>query len=210
MGGNPMTAGRRVNTLSQNWGTPHKYVNAVKRFWGGKIDLDPCSNQYSIVKAKIEYSLPDADGLQKDWNEPTIYVNPPYGADRNRGTTIKDWLAKCAQAYIQNKSEVIALIPVAPNTRHWKNYVFGKATSVCFLYDTRLRFLEDGMNTGKGAPMACCLVYWGDRVRDFFNNFIEFGAVVDISNLTNVEIGKDKGCPELSFYETEKTVSNEI
>ena len=196
-----MTAGRRVNTLSQNWGTPPKYVNAIKRFWGGKIDLDPCSNPYSIVKARIEYSLPYKDGLQEEWNEPTIYVNPPYGADRSRGTTIKDWLAKCAQAYDKNKSEVIALIPVAPNTRHWKNYVFGKATSVCFLYDTRLRFLENGVNTGKGAPMACCLVYWGDKTEQFFNNFIEFGAVVDISKLTHMEIGKEKNCPELVFNE---------
>ena len=44
-----MTAGRHVNTLSQSWGTPPKYVNAIKTFWGGHIGLDPCSNEYSVV-----------------------------------------------------------------------------------------------------------------------------------------------------------------
>ena len=46
-----MTAGRKVNTLSQSWCTPPKYVNAIKKFWKGIIELDPCSNEYSIVKA---------------------------------------------------------------------------------------------------------------------------------------------------------------
>ena len=187
-----MTAGRRVNTQSQNWGTPAKYVNAVKTFWDGKIDLDPCSNEYSIVHAATEYCLPEQDGLKESWNYPTIYVNPPYGADRQRGTTIKDWLARCARAHIDYKSEVIALVPVATNTSHWKSYVFGLAEAICFLYDTRLRFLEDGIDRGKGAPMACCLVYWGNNYRRFAEQFMIYGAVTNISNLKQVRIGKDR------------------
>lgn len=187
-----MTAGRKVNTKSQNWGTPAKYVNAIKAFWNGRIDLDPCSNEYSIVHAATEYRLPEHDGLKESWNYPTIYVNPPYGADRLRGTTIKDWLARCARANVDYQSEVIALVPVATNTSHWKSYVFGQAEAICFLYDTRLRFLEDGVDRGKGAPMACCLVYWGDNYRRFAEQFMLYGAVTNISNLKNVRIGKDR------------------
>jgi len=84
-----MSAGRTVNSHSKHWGTPPKYVNAVKKIFNGVIDLDPCSNEYSIVNAKTEYKLPENDGLKESWNFPTIYVNPPYGADRERGTTIK-------------------------------------------------------------------------------------------------------------------------
>lgn len=188
-----MTAGRKVNTLSQSWGTPHKYVNAVKKFWNGTIDLDPCSNEFSVVHAETEFLLPDHDGLEEPW-EPFehIYVNPPYGSDRSRGTTIKNWLAKCCRTYNDFHSEIIALVPVATNTSHWKNYVFGQASAICFLYDTRLRFLENGMDLGKGAPMACCLIYWGDNISDFSDNFIEYGAVVDIRCLKKVQIGKDK------------------
>lgn len=186
-----MTAGRKVNTLSQSWCTPPKYVNAIKKFWGGEIELDPCSNEYSIVKANTEFLLPDNDGLTEEWNYKTIYVNPPYGSDRSRGTTIKNWLVKCVESHIKYHSEIIALIPVATNTGHWKKCVFGQASAICFLYDTRLRFLVDGMDTGKGAPMACCLVYWGNNYKQFYNSFIEYGAVVDISYLKKKKIGLD-------------------
>lgn len=185
-----MTAGRHVNTLSQSWCTPPKYVNAIKRFWKGSIALDPCSNKYSVVNAEVEYCLPEHDGLKEDWKFPTIYVNPPYGADRDRGTTIKDWLVKCANTHCNFGSEVIALVPVATNTSHWKQCVFGVADAICFLYDTRLRFLENGFDTGKGAPMACCLIYWGDNLDEFQTQFMQYGAVVNISNLKQISIGE--------------------
>ena len=187
-----MSAGRTVNTQSQSWGTPAKYVNAVKKFFGGEIALDPCSNEYSIVNAKTEFLLPTKDGLRENWNYPTIYVNPPYGADRERGTTIKNWLAKCAISHREFHSEILALIPVATNTGHWKQSVFGQAKAICFLYDTRLKFLENGLDTGKGAPMSCAMVYWGTKFEKFHDVFIEYGAVVDISALKNTKIANKR------------------
>ena len=177
-----MTAGRQSNSKNKNWGTPPKYVNAVKKFFDGTISLDPCSNKYSIVKANTEFCLPK-DGLKKIWNYPTIYMNPPYGSDKIRKTTIKNWITKCALTHEEYNSEILALVPVATNTSHWKESVFGKATSICFLYDTRLKFLENGVETGVGAPMSCCIVYWGNDHNRFNEIFSEFGAVVNISNL---------------------------
>ena len=58
-----MSAGRQVNTLSQEWCTPAKYVNAVKKFFGGEIDLDPCSNEHAIVHAKTEFRLPKPENI---------------------------------------------------------------------------------------------------------------------------------------------------
>ena len=185
-----MTAGRTINTLSQEWGTPEKYVNAVHDFFGGHIALDPCSNEYSIVHARTEYRLPKQDGLRESWNFPTIYINPPYGIDKKRGTSIKNWLRKCAAANQEHNSEVLALVPVATNTGHWKKYVFGKATAVCFLYDTRLKFLVKGQNGGKGAPMSCAMVYWGRDFDRFFSIFCKFGAVVDLRTLKGKRFGE--------------------
>ena len=184
-----MTAGRKAHSVNKNWGTPRKYVEAVKRVFGGTIDLDPCSAEHSIVGARVEYLLPEHDGLRESWNYPRIYVNPPYGSDRERGTSIKDWLARCARAHEEHGSEVIALIPVATNTGHWKKYIWGKAAAVCFLYDTRLKFLIEGREGGKGAPMACAMVYWGSRVEKFYAVFIEHGAVVDLRPLQGESIG---------------------
>ena len=185
-----MTAGRTTNSLSQEWCTPPKYVTAVKKVFDGTVDLDPCSNKYSVVRAETEYRLPKHDGLRDSWNFKHIYVNPPYGADRERGTTIKQWLYRCAEAHKKYDSEVLALVPVATNTSHWKNYVFGRATAVAFLYDTRLKFLVDGKDEGKGAPMSCAMVYWGKYFDRFFEVFTQFGAVVDFRPLIGRRLGE--------------------
>lgn len=176
-----MTAGRHIISKSQSWGTPQKYVDAVRLFFNGSIALDPCSNEFSIVHAEVEYTLPVKDGLLESWNFSTIYVNPPYGFDQVHKTSIRTWLQKCADANSRYGSEVLALIPVATNTSHWKKFIFKRASMICFLYDTRLRFLEEGKDVGKGAPMACAMVYWGERLPAFQQVFSDFGFVVDIS-----------------------------
>ena len=196
-----MTAGRTVNSQSVDWCTPQKYVDAVTGVFGGKIALDPCSNQWSVVAAETEYSLPEHDGLRESWNFPTIYVNPPYGADKERGTTIKHWLYKCAHAHEHYGSEVFALIPVATNTSHWKEYVWGRATAVCFLYDTRLRFLVEGKDEGKGAPMSCAMIYWNKNIAKFRDVFNEFGAVVDLRPLQGKVIGGRRKLRQMRFFD---------
>lgn len=187
-------AGRSVHSQSQDWCTPPQYVAAVKKVFGGEIELDPCSNSESVVKANCEFKLPETDGLAQEWNYLTIYVNPPYGSDRVRGTTIRNWLAKCAFSRVAYGSQIIALVPVATNTSHWKKYIFGSADAVCFLYDTRLRFLVNGNVDNKGAPMACAMIYWGDNLTTFENVFNEFGAVVNLQSLkrTRQKGGQDE------------------
>lgn len=194
-----MSTGRTVNSQSQTWGTPIKYVKAIKSFFGGSIDLDPCSNAHSIVQAKTEFMLPKNDGLLEEWSYPTIYVNPPYGADRERGTTIKNWLAKCVLSHRKYGSEVLALVPVATNTGHWKQSVFGQARALSFLYDTRLKFLENGLDVGKGAPMAYAMIYWGGNFEEFYTIFIEHGAIIDLTNLIGEEIGAERRHMKLQF-----------
>ena len=194
-----MSAGRKINTLSQEWGTPEKYVQAIKEFFGGEIDLDPCSNQFSIVGARVEYMLPRHDGLKDSWNFKRIYVNPPYGLDRKRGTGIKSWLYRCAQAHKNFGSEVLALVPVATNTGHWKKYVFGKASAICFLYDTRLKFLVNGQNGGKGAPMSCAMIYWGANPARFRSVFEKFGAVLSLQELQKPGVSSELGVPQLEL-----------
>jgi hypothetical protein len=200
-----MTAGRTLNTLSQNWGTPEKYVKAVRDFFGGHIALDPCSNEHSIVRAKTEYRLPRHDGLRESWDFPTIYVNPPYGIDKERGTAIKRWLGRCVDAHRQYQSEVLALVPVATNTGHWKNSIFGQATGGCFLYDTRLKFLVDGQAGGKGAPMACAMIYWGKDYDRFVAIFSKFGAVVDLRPLQGKKVGECSEHGQLDLISAEES-----
>ena len=176
-----MTAGRNnAESLSNHWCTPPKYVDAVREFFSGSIGLDPCSSDHSIVGAEVEFQLPNTDGLAVPWDYETIFVNPPYGADRKRGATIKDWLEKCSRSHLEYGSEILALVPVATNTSHWKLYVWKTAAGVAFLYDTRLKFLINGQGRNKGAPMSCAMVYWGRHIERFYDVFVPFGAVVDV------------------------------
>lgn len=198
-----MTAGRTIISKGVTWGTPTKYVDAVREVFGGTVLLDPCSNEWSIVSAETEYRLPAHDGLQESWDYPTIYVNPPYGTDKKRKTRIKDWLHKCSYAHGHYGSEVLALVPVATNTSHWKQYVWGQAIAVCFLYDTRLRFLIEGKDEGKGAPMSCAMVYWGKNLNVFLEVFNQFGAVIDLRPLLGRIIGKNTKKRKMSCLDHE-------
>lgn len=183
-----MTAGRESVSKQKNWCTPEPLVSMIHQFFNNKIDLDPCSNQYSLIKAKTKFILPKNDGLKNNWSFKKIFVNPPYGNDKERKTSIKDWFKKCYQAFNNYNSEIIALVPVATNTSHWKEFVYGEATSICFLYDTRLKFNINGKLDTKGAPMSCCLIYWGTNFKKFDLLFTKIGAVINLSNLKQKKI----------------------
>ena len=172
-----MTAGRKNSDNKKDWNTPPEIIESVKSVFGGTIYLDPCSNLSSLVNAKIEYVLPENDGLAENWNYPTIFVNPPYGADKERKTIIIDWFEKVHHAYNEG-SEIIVLVPVATNTNHWKNHVFGVADAICFLSAPRLKFWNNGKIDNKGAPMACAVIYYGKNIDLFSSEFEKHGAIV--------------------------------
>ena len=179
-----MSAGRQTITNNKDWCTPKKLVDAIRQVWGGNIDLDPCSNIHSVVEAKTEFLLPEIDGLFEEWSYPTVYVNPPYGSDKARGTSIRDWFKKIVISYQKYHNEIIALVPVATNTTHWKKYVFPFASAICFLYDTRLKFIINGTDDNKGAPMSCCTIYYGRNTIAFMKAFSGFGATVPLNNIS--------------------------
>jgi len=166
-----MTAGRNASsTNAKDWCTPKSYVEIITAFFDGAIALDPCSNLFSITNAKTSFT---ENGLTISWNYGSVYCNPPYG----RG--IAEWVKKCANAYQEFEAEVIALVPVATNTKLWQNTIFKTASAICFLKEPRVKFFKqkDGDNL-KGAPMACCLVYWGVLGIKFKEMFSSIGKVV--------------------------------
>lgn len=166
-----MTAGR-VNTKNKDdWNTPTKIVIALYQFWD-IIELDPCSNQNSIVNATTNVILPD-NGLNYDFAQyKSIYINPPYGKGISR------WILKASESNIAN--EIILLIPVATNTSYWKSYIFNQAMGICFLFDSRLKFRSNDNENNKGCPMACCLVYYGKDYERFELTFNQLGNVVKL------------------------------
>ena len=170
-----MTAGRSSVTKNKEWFTPPDFMASVYEVLG-EVALDPCAAAGSPVAASTCFRLPETDGLAEEWSYPTIFVNPPYGRDKSRGTSIRDWLQKCSEASCKG-SEVIALVPVAPNTRHWKDSVFPTCSRICFIKTPRFKFIGAG---DKGAPMAVAAVYWGKQEQLFQQAFARWGAVVSV------------------------------
>lgn len=169
-----MSAGRKNNAEKKDWNTPPKYITPIKHFFGGRIDLDPCSNNWSNVNANVNFIYPEHNGLKDQWFGNTVFVNPPYG--RSDGTSLYDWGQKAIDEY-KHPKEIIFLIPVATNTKLFKDIIFKQFSAICFLSDTRLKFYNEGKEDKKGAPMACCLCYLGHRKKEFEIEFSMFGKV---------------------------------
>jgi hypothetical protein len=73
-------AGHIPDSLSVDWCTPDWICNALVELFDGPPDLDPCSNPYSRVCAKTEFTLEKGnDGLIDEWSARNIFVNPPFG-----------------------------------------------------------------------------------------------------------------------------------
>lgn len=172
-----MTAGRNSISNKKDWNTPPKYIKLITELLED-IDLDPCSNEDSMVDAKIKYILP-TDGLKESWNYKKIFINPPYGRDKINKVSIYDWIKKGVDAN-KNGSEILYLIPVATNTKHFKELIFKNANGICFLNDTRLKFWSGGKEDKKGAPMSCCFIYFGENYKKFKEVFNDNGKCFEI------------------------------
>jgi hypothetical protein len=189
-----------INSAAEvEWNTAVYVLGAIREVIGGQIGLDPCSNSTSKVNPRKAYSLPERDGLVEPWDEQSVFVNAPFGycymhrASRAiiaaktyrealtekqraeyRGSSIKDWVRRCADAAAEGR-EVFALLPAAVDTSHWHDFIFPRATAVCF-FRGRVRYVRPNGQSGP-APMACALVNWGSNARRIDVAFKRYGHV---------------------------------
>jgi hypothetical protein len=164
-------------TVSASWNTPQWIVDVVREQFG-EIDLDPCSNEHSLVAARHNIILP-IDGLKAPWMG-KVFCNPPYGRDKVRKTSILDWCRKAHMERLRgHASEVLLLIPAATETKHWQDIIWPGAASICFLR-SRVKFLLDGKERA-GSTVGNAVVYFGlDRER-FKEVWSKHGYVIDLS-----------------------------
>ena len=131
-----------------NWATPQEFFDKLDwRF--GPFTLDPCA---SISNTKCTNFYTEAeDGLSKNWEGFTSFVNPPYG----RG--IEKWIEKAYKESQKPDTKVVMLIPARTDTRYWHDYVM-KASEIYFVKG-RLKF-GDSANS---APFPSAVVVFDGR-----------------------------------------------
>lgn len=136
------------------WATPQDFFNKLDwRF--GPFDLDPCAGPENTKCAN--FFTEAENGLSKDWEGFTCFVNPPYG----RG--IEEWIKKGYQESRKDNTKVVMLIPARTDTKYWHKYIM-KADEVYFVKG-RLKF---GGNENSAPFPSAVIVFDGTSRQQIF------------------------------------------
>ena len=138
------TQGIMFSSKSDDWATPQDFYNQLDAEF--EFTLDPCASQ-SSAKCASFYTADD-DGLSKDWEGHTVFMNPPYGRK------IGNWIQKAYEEGEKSNTRVVALIPARTDTKYWHNYCM-KATEIRFVKG-RLKFGQG--NTKNSAPFPSAVI----------------------------------------------------
>ena len=138
------TQGIMFSSKSNDWATPQDFYNQLDAEFG--FTLDPCASQ-SSAKCSSFYTADD-DGLSKNWEGQTVFMNPPYGRK------IGNWIQKAYEEGEKGNTRVVALIPARTDTKYWHNYCM-KATEIRFVKG-RLKFGHG--NAKNSAPFPSAVV----------------------------------------------------
>ncbi len=122
---NAATRKRMGSSAFAGWCTPNSVLKLVRKFFGGHIDLDPCSGSLSSVAAYKAFTEKD-DGLAQEWRGRT-FMNPPYG----RG--MPEWLAKAMYSGdARSRAITVGLIPARVDAEYFHEFIWRGASAVCF------------------------------------------------------------------------------
>lgn len=159
---------------SDSWCSPPAVGDPLAQFFHGPVDVDPCSNPTSIIKARIAYHV---GGLHLPWKlkrpvDYSCYENYPY----SKG---KLWTPKSMRELItDNVHELVRLVMVATSTEWWGQQCGTIVTMIAnrgrkprnprILFTKRLKFIGD---QDFGARFDTALVYYGRRTAAFDKEF---------------------------------------
>lgn len=132
------------------------------------VDLDPCSNSRSHIRARQAIALPN-DGLAVPWQTiaTTVWCNPPY-------SNPLPWAQAGADAFDDKGVEQMWLVKLDPTTRWWALLA---DRGEFFLLRDRIAFEKDGVS--RGSSDICSAFIWlhsssrsnsPNRFKDFVRN----------------------------------------
>ena len=153
------TTGNRTDI----WLTPQEIVDKVVQYFGGPVDLDPCSDNSDTPNIPCLCCFTEEqDGLSFQWNANSVFMNHPYSDS-------KSWIPYARQQFDEgNVQELIMLIKLDISTKWYKSIADRPWVAI----NKRLRFGD-----GKGAaPFQSALFYLGPDPGRFFEVFGDLGT----------------------------------
>lgn len=135
---------------SDCWATPSEIINKI-----GISHLDPCGYKHPekgiLTKTAENYFFIEDDGLSKEWDYESVFVNFPYSES-------KKWMDKCSEEYKKYKCQIIVLCFARVETRAIQNNL-NFATGIN-LINKRIKFIDsDGNIKGNGNAPSMLIAY---------------------------------------------------
>ncbi|CAI6292677.1 phage N-6-adenine-methyltransferase [Bacillus subtilis] len=156
------------------WGTPQDFFDKLNEEFG--FELDVCAIPEN-AKCK-NFFTPELDGLKQDWNESSVFMNPPYGNPEHpckknckkkkcieRGYHIDhyipgivDWMQKAYEESQKWGNTIVCLVPARTDSGWWHKYAMKGEIR---LVEGRLKF-NDGKRT---APFPSAVIIFGKKAK---------------------------------------------
>jgi phage N-6-adenine-methyltransferase len=164
--------------------TPPNVLACVSSFWPAGIDLDPCSNAWSLVQARRAWTKSD-DALAKRWDDHicrggTIWLNPPF-------SNPEPFIARLILAIHDVNGEALLLVRHDSTTAWWQA-IEHHADALCLVRD-RVRFRLAGEDTGAADHATTIAMFTrrtkpkdirAKRLRAFVRAFDPIGLCVEV------------------------------
>lgn len=165
----------QTSSISEDWYTPKKYVDAAREVFGGTIDLDPmsCMEANRTVQA-TRFLTAEVDGLTFEWHG-NVFLNPPWGQGPNNAKVRA--VRKAMVEYDAGRaSAVILVLNANAITAGW----FARLLATCqAIAVPNHRVSHYGPGGKGGAPnTGTVFVYLGKCVERFSQVFQRFGTVL--------------------------------
>lgn len=158
-------------SLSNEWYTPGKYIEAAREVLG-TIDLDPasCAQANTVVRAKKFYSAKD-DGLAQEW-EGNVWMNPPWGD--LTGKFVDKLVESVASRQVES---AIVLVNAHATDTEWFRPLWDCV--LCFT-DHRIDYLApEGKEKTTTSTHGSVFAYFGNNWKEFTKVFAQFGPIVE-------------------------------
>lgn len=138
----------RYNGNGREWETPAEIFLPLHREF--RFTLDPCATSRT---AKVpHYFTEDDNGLERDWHDHRVFMNPPYGRE------IYAWTKKAREA-ADKGALVVGLLPASTDLAWWHDDVVAPRAEVRYLRG-RVRFLTAGPYRASGFFASVVVVWW--------------------------------------------------
>jgi len=159
-----------VSEGNNDWYTPDSYVESARKVLIS-IDLDPASSDLAQKTIKAtEYHTEESNGLNQEWKDKTIWMNPPYSMP-----LIREFIDKLID---ESTKSWIVLTNNSSDTG-WFHKLLSESDLIC-LTKGRVSF-ENGekvMATRQGQAFF----YKGDNQAEFAEEFKQYGAILEVKH----------------------------